>query len=95
MKDVWNLTKKELDLLTERAKKEIEHPHFEYALIDIEKRVICIKRKPFWRWFSGKKLIVIKIVPFNIDNSDSWFANTNTSKNKDYYYVSYGKRYRQ
>ena len=61
----WENIKKRWDLLHEKALAAIEHPHFEYACIDNVNNIIYIKPKPFWKWFSGKKIVTVKIVKFN------------------------------
>jgi len=81
----WEKTKKEMDFFDKKAREAIKHPHFEYALIDNIDRIIYIKIKPFWKWFSGKKMLAVKIHKFTVDNS-GWYGTTN--KSRDYYFIS-------
>ena len=88
MDKYWEEAKKEWEFFEKKAKEAIKHPHFEYACIDNIDRIIYIKIKPFWKWFSGKKLLTVKIHKLHIDNS-GWLGTTN--KSKDYHFVPYGK----
>lgn len=54
-----------VDKLLEQARADLKHPHFHYAVIDTQKSIIEYRLKPFWKWFSGKKDIRVKIIKFN------------------------------
>ena len=47
----------------EKARLSIKHPHFYYALVDIGNMTIEYKRKKWHKWFSGKRIVAIKIKP--------------------------------
>ena len=53
--------KERIEPLIEKAKKSIEHPHFYYACIDLETREITYKKKKWYKWLSGKRIVLIKI----------------------------------
>lgn len=78
MEKSWEKTKKEWDFFDQKAKEAIKHPHFEYACIDNVDRIIYIRIKPFWKWFSGKKMVTVKIHKITIDNS-GWLGTTNSN----------------
>jgi len=50
----------------EEIKNSIKHPHFFYALVDMEKNKIIYKRKKWYKWFSGKREVCVKIIPFRV-----------------------------
>ena len=47
--------------LVEKAKQQIKHPHFEYAIAIWGTHQIVVRTKPFWKWFSGKKIVIVKM----------------------------------
>ena len=47
----------------EKAKQSIKHPHFYYAEVDTEKLAIEYKRKKWYQWLSGKRVVHIKLPP--------------------------------
>ena len=54
-----NAFKQEAELDTVRW--QIKHPHFQYATYDFDTKEIKFKIKPFWKWFSGKREVHVKI----------------------------------
>ncbi len=61
--DCWEKEEKEFNTLYAKALKEIKHPHFQYAIITEEKE-IKLRIKPFWKWFSGRRVIHCKVKKF-------------------------------
>ena len=54
-----NAFKQEAEL--DSVRKQIKHPHFQYATYDFDTKEIKFKTKPFWKWFSGKREVHVKI----------------------------------
>jgi len=44
----------------------IKHPHFYYAVYDTETGEVQYKRKKWYQWFSGKRIVYIKIVKLDL-----------------------------
>lgn len=69
----WNeIEKRDKEVIQpflEKAKKSIKHPHFTYAVADTEKLTITFKRKKWYQWFSGKRVVCIKIIPMKVDTT--------------------------
>ena len=55
----WEKEEQEFDKLYKTAIVSIKHPHFQYAVIT-EKKEIKLRAKPFWKWFSGRKIVHVK-----------------------------------
>ena len=59
----WSDALKEAQIETLRIaviQKSIKHPHFKYAVYDSESGVIEYKWKPWYKWFSGKRIVHVK-----------------------------------
>lgn len=56
----------------EKARKSIKHPHFYYAEVDTEKMTIQYKRKKWYQWFSGKRIVHIKILPIKFPDMPTY-----------------------
>lgn len=59
--DVSKDWKERVEPFIEKARKSIKHPHFYYAVVDTEKMTVEYKRKKWHQWFSGKRIVYIKI----------------------------------
>lgn len=57
--DCWEKEQKEFEDLYRKALFSIKHPHFQYAVIT-EKQEVKVKAKPFWKWFSGRRVVSVK-----------------------------------
>lgn len=53
--------KERIETLVEKAKKSIKHPHFYYACVNPETGEITYKKKKWYKWLSGKRIVLIKI----------------------------------
>lgn len=56
----------ELDRI-KAVQKSIKHPHFYYALYDIETGEVQYKRKKWYKWFSGKRMVAIKVPKIKVE----------------------------
>lgn len=74
MKDISDLLDKEFEDVSkdwkervepfiEKAKQSIKHPHFYYAEVDTKKLTIEYKRKKWYKWLRGKRVVHIKLPP--------------------------------
>lgn len=45
----------------EKARQSIKHPHFYYAEVDTDNLTVEYKRKKWYQWFSGKRIVKVKI----------------------------------
>lgn len=50
----------------DEVRASIKHPHFYYAVIDVKAETVVYKRKKWYKWFSGKRIVTIKIAPFEV-----------------------------
>lgn len=51
-----------------QAKKSIKHPHFYYALVDLDTKTITYKKKKWYKWLSGKRIVAVKMVKYEVRN---------------------------
>lgn len=61
-----NRCKKDVEPFIEKARASIKHPHFIYAVVDTDKLEITYHRKKWYKWFSGKRIVGIKIKPIGV-----------------------------
>ena len=72
----------------EKTRKSIKHPHFYYAEVDTEKLTAEYKRKKWYQWLSGKRIVDIKILPIKVpmptySKKEVYFLEFNEKENKD------------
>lgn len=67
-KNIEKDNKERVEPSIEKAKQSIKHPHFYYALIDTEKLTIEYKRKKWYKWFSGKRIVCVKLSTLRSQN---------------------------
>ena len=81
--------KERVEPFIEKARMSIKHPHFYYALVDTEKLAVEYKRKKWYQWFSGKRIVHIKILPIEVPNvpmyskKELYCWKINEKENKD------------
>lgn len=59
---IENYYEEELDRIR-RVRKSIKHPHFYYATYDIESGEVSYRKKKWYKWFSGKRIVIVKLRP--------------------------------
>ena len=73
----------------EKTRKSIKHPHFYYAEVDTEKLTVEYKRKKWYQWLSGKRIVDIKLLPIKVldmpiyPEKEFYFLKINEKENKD------------
>lgn len=63
-KEVLKDYKERVEPFVEKVRKSIKHPHFYYAIVDTENLTAEYKRKKWYQWFSGKRIVHIKFKPW-------------------------------
>lgn len=72
--------KERIEPFIEKARKSIKHPHFYYAVVDTEKLTVEYKRKKWYQWFSGKRIVHIKLQLFECAGLLEYKPMTDNSK---------------
>lgn len=81
--------KERIEPFIEKTRKSIKHPHFYYAEVDTEKLTVEYKRKKWYQWFSGKRIVDIKLLPIKIPDMPEYseknyrFWKIDEKENKD------------
>ena len=57
----------EIEQEIEYVKTTIKHPHFQYAVYDTETKEITYKRKKWYKWLSGKRIVHLKVVKISCE----------------------------
>lgn len=58
----------------EEIRKSIKHPHFYYAVFDEENNTVTYKKKKWYKWFSGKRIVRLKIQPLEVDGLEGYYV---------------------
>lgn len=58
--------KERIEPFIEKVKMSIKHPHFYYAVVDTKNMTYEFKRKKWYKWFSGKRIVYVKIQPIEM-----------------------------
>ena len=89
IEDVSKDWKERVEPFIEKTRKSIKHPHFYYAEVDTEKLTVEYKRKKWYQWFSGKRIVDIKLLPIKIPDMPEYseknyrFWKIDEKENKD------------
>ena len=86
--DILKDWRERVEPFIEKIRKSIKHPHFYYALVDTEKLTVEYKRKKWYQWFSGKRIVHIKILPIKVPDMPTyelyfWKWKIEEKENKD------------
>ena len=80
IKDISKDWKERVEPFIEKTRKSIKHPHFYYVVVDTEKLTVEYKRKKWYQWFSGKRIVSIKLLPIKVPDMPTY------SKKELYYW---------